>query len=74
MKLLFLTLLVAFLFGCSSSDSKKESSKEDSKSTENEKVQDSPLTEEEEKKMEELLDKQSDSDYIGNDARPKKKN
>ena len=73
MKRLFLILLVAFLFGCSSSDSKKESSKEDSKSTENEKVQDSPLTEEEEKKMEELLDKQSDSDYIGNDARSKEK-
>ena len=74
MKRLFLILLVAFLFGCSSTDSKKESSKEDSKSTENEKVKDSPFTEEEEKKMEELLDKQSDSDYIGNDARPKKKN
>ena len=36
MKRLFLILLVAFLFGCSSSDSKKESSsiKKDSKSTE----------------------------------------
>jgi PBP1b-binding outer membrane lipoprotein LpoB len=72
MKRLFLILLVAFLFGCSSSDSKKESSKEDSKSTEE--VKDLPLTEEEEKKMEELLDEQSDSDYIGNDARSKKKN
>ena len=69
MKRLFLILLVAFLFGCSSSDSKKESSKEDSKSTE--KVQDSPFTEEEEKRMEELLDEQSDSDYIGNDAKRK---
>ncbi len=39
MKRLFLILLVAFLFGCSSSDSKKESSKVDSKSTEE--VQDS---------------------------------
>ena len=72
MKRLFLILLVAFLFGCISSDSKKESSKEDSKSTEE--VKDLPLTEEEEKKMEELLDEQSDSDYIGNDARSKKKN
>ena len=33
MKRLFLTLLVVFLFGCSSSDTKKESSKEDRKST-----------------------------------------
>ena len=33
MKRLFFILLVTFLFGCSSSDSKKESSKEDRKST-----------------------------------------
>ena len=33
MKRLFLILLTVFLFGCSSSDSKKESSKEDRKST-----------------------------------------
>ena len=72
MKQLFLILLVAFLFGCSSSDSKKEPSKEDSKSTEE--VKNLPLTGEEEKKLEELLDEQSDSDFIGNDARPKKKN
>ena len=54
MKRLFLILLVAFLFGCSSSDSKKESSKEDSKSTENEKVQDSTGIE----KYKEYKDKQ----------------
>ena len=52
MKRLFLILLVAFLFGCSSSDSKKESSKEDSKSTEE--VQDSTGIE----KYKEYKDKQ----------------
>ena len=55
MKRLFLILLVAFLFGCSSSDSKKESSKEDSKSTEE--VQDSTGIE----KYKEYKDKQDKS-------------
>ena len=52
MKRLFLVLLVVFLFGCSSSDSKKESINEDSKSTEE--VQDSTGIE----KYKEYKDKQ----------------